>query len=1093
MMSIGGGNPSPSKQSRDNKESDEGQKSGEGKEGKEGREGKEGKEVRESKESETPRKSEKSEGSEAHETLDTSETRETMESVTSTNSDILKRVHELFEMSKVNNDTIQEIKKTCSSSSVSPASVTSSPTVIDDSKNEDCPSPRIIKYTLGHNPNVLSSDTEDSNNSKKRSNTPINTPTNTKTDCSSSDDDSEDIEHISADRKLLFVQNNCPIYASDLDCLRPTIYLNDNIIGWYMDLVRNVQSQLIMTFSTFLVSKMMACRSTAAVEELYLTDLIKWHRGKNIFEKPLWLIPTHRSLHWFLAVVIFMDHPAWKDFDPKTDNDDCVMMDIDANATVKSTNSSEAKKYGLSNGSNIVICIMDSLQSNRRPYDSIFNRIRQYIALEAEHKLKIKVNHQSIPSCILPSPQQPNGYDCGLSFLNNAHLIASNLAAYRTFITSILLDGLLQSNSQYNSQYNSHGNHNNNQYNIHSNIHNSRNISLLTPHRGSNQSMFSVVDLECPDHPDTIDLDDCPSASATSSSSMGSSSGRPARILRNNPQTMQKISESVSNLTNDSDLPSCTQAMATHIHSSPCTPTRTHNSNNNSNNSNSSNDAANRGPMNAVSLEQQLRTSLRQHKLWYPVNDLINMRRNLIDCINNIHAVEIENYKEMMRNSSSLGQSIAVSNASSPQTSSRAHNGKSDASTGNKAVNDVSTVPSVNEASTGNRAVNDASTVPSVNDALSSTTVLESKVSSETVTIDPMEIKSSSELLANSIAKSSIVNDDTTVISFYNPSNRIANSKESIINDTDDEDISIEYDCMNKGTASKDSKNKGMTSDFSDCKDSKTSVIVVGDSVSSSSKEPVAHSPSRPQQQVINMVNVHSSSPSSQYHDAQGSSNPRHFIDDSSHSIQSNSIAGQSMHSDANSMQPNASSMQSTSSSHAAPLAALLGCELLLDDPLSMDANTLDAFDLQNQSMTSQSDILFHMIGQMGMNFDSQYMNIASSSNDSQVSSSLVIPDSLSNTKSDSQKQSPLIDHPSSNSHAIHDASSTHHSSSNTMLNSTKETITIDDADAKESSSKSIPSSSTSGPSPSASEHLKSLANGSLAGETNESLDISWS
>ncbi|XP_035312538.1 sentrin-specific protease 2-like isoform X1 [Cricetulus griseus] len=88
------------------------------------------------------------------------------------------------------------------------------------------------------------------------------------------------------------------ITRGDMQTLRESQWLNDDIINFYMNLLSHRSKSpgyaSLHTFNTFFYTKL-KCGGYRSVK--------KWTRAVNIFEKDIVLVPVHLHVHWSLVVI----------------------------------------------------------------------------------------------------------------------------------------------------------------------------------------------------------------------------------------------------------------------------------------------------------------------------------------------------------------------------------------------------------------------------------------------------------------------------------------------------------------------------------------------------------------------------------------------------------------------------------------------------------------------------------------------------------------------------------------------------------------------------------------------------------------------
>ncbi|KAG0590484.1 hypothetical protein KC19_1G103000 [Ceratodon purpureus] len=188
------------------------------------------------------------------------------------------------------------------------------------------------------------------------------------------------------------------ILASDIQRLDPLEFLNDTIIDFY---IKYIQSEFLSLeggrrfhfFNSFFYKKLSGivgkksvwpAQKTKKVADL--SQLRKWTRGINIFEKDYLFIPVHDKLHWSLAIICFPNHGP-----------------------------------GSASGCERCILHLDSMTCGHDS-STVFRLIRSYLVeegalMEGDDSIKT-LTCSNIPAKKVPVPLQENESDCGLFLLH---------------------------------------------------------------------------------------------------------------------------------------------------------------------------------------------------------------------------------------------------------------------------------------------------------------------------------------------------------------------------------------------------------------------------------------------------------------------------------------------------------------------------------------------------------------------------------------------------------------------------------------------------------------------------------------------------
>ncbi|KAK6204945.1 uncharacterized protein RJT21DRAFT_12130 [Scheffersomyces amazonensis] len=163
------------------------------------------------------------------------------------------------------------------------------------------------------------------------------------------------------------------LYNHDLTTLRDGKWLNDNIIDYYMNLIIEKSNHKVFGWTTHFFS---------TLEEKGYSGIVRWGKRKklNLFEKDLIMVPINvMNTHWALAVI---------------------------------NNKSHSIEY------------YDSLISSNGNIRAI-SLLKDYVEQEANRlNKKISSEYQLFPR--MRSPQQANGYDCGVFTCTAAKYLSFN-------------------------------------------------------------------------------------------------------------------------------------------------------------------------------------------------------------------------------------------------------------------------------------------------------------------------------------------------------------------------------------------------------------------------------------------------------------------------------------------------------------------------------------------------------------------------------------------------------------------------------------------------------------------------------------------
>lgn len=104
------------------------------------------------------------------------------------------------------------------------------------------------------------------------------------------------------------------ICASDYVCLTPDLYLNDNIIDFYLkyleaDVLTPEQQKTTHIFSQFFYTRLTTVNTDMdpkiPLAQKRHSRVASWTKNINLFEKDFIIVPINKDSHWFLAVICF--------------------------------------------------------------------------------------------------------------------------------------------------------------------------------------------------------------------------------------------------------------------------------------------------------------------------------------------------------------------------------------------------------------------------------------------------------------------------------------------------------------------------------------------------------------------------------------------------------------------------------------------------------------------------------------------------------------------------------------------------------------------------------------------------------------------
>lgn len=182
---------------------------------------------------------------------------------------------------------------------------------------------------------------------------------------------------------------NIMITVDHFQCLKPKMWLNDQVIDFYMEMLNERDQQLVAVQAKLRKTYCMPCTFMAKLLEGNIYDyqkVIRWIRNINIFELDKVIIPTNvGKSHWALIVVDIESRKIiWLDsfflFGKRT----------------------ELNQYTLG--------VKRWLEDQRK----------------AKHSATIQAEQRWDIVCFKNVPQQNDGYNCGVFMLANALLMIDN-------------------------------------------------------------------------------------------------------------------------------------------------------------------------------------------------------------------------------------------------------------------------------------------------------------------------------------------------------------------------------------------------------------------------------------------------------------------------------------------------------------------------------------------------------------------------------------------------------------------------------------------------------------------------------------------
>ena len=124
----------------------------------------------------------------------------------------------------------------------------------------------------------------------------------------------------SNDGEILVSSFGIDITRSDVETLKYDVWLNDQIINFYLEMIverswKNVSLPKVYSFSTFFYPKLLKSGHS---------EVERWTRKVDLFSHDLAFVPVHLGKHWCLAVVDFRKSSIFYYDSMRADNDECL-------------------------------------------------------------------------------------------------------------------------------------------------------------------------------------------------------------------------------------------------------------------------------------------------------------------------------------------------------------------------------------------------------------------------------------------------------------------------------------------------------------------------------------------------------------------------------------------------------------------------------------------------------------------------------------------------------------------------------------------------------------------------------------------------
>jgi len=212
-------------------------------------------------------------------------------------------------------------------------------------------------------------------------------------------------------------QTNVTISSRDYLCLEPEQFLNDVIIDFYLKYLQaglfsnNPLMAKTYTFSIYFYNRLIMNTNTNSKAAMSRADIMhsnvkKWTKNVNIFEKDFIVIPINDCDHWFVIIICYPGLTCQK---------------IEG-ATVMQP----------------LMLVLDSLEDGMK--ESVCDDLRSYLTSEWTEKMKTtrEFTTSTMPGFCPRVPQQNNLTDCGLFLLEYVEsFFKKPLSNYTTPIVSL--------------------------------------------------------------------------------------------------------------------------------------------------------------------------------------------------------------------------------------------------------------------------------------------------------------------------------------------------------------------------------------------------------------------------------------------------------------------------------------------------------------------------------------------------------------------------------------------------------------------------------------------------------------------------------
>lgn len=214
--------------------------------------------------------------------------------------------------------------------------------------------------------------------------------------------------------EILVSSSKLSLSRGDVVRLRPGVYLNDNLVNFFLQRLPIPDNKKVYVFSSYLYTRIADLsqgqkRNSPEFHSLLWDNLKGWIKNVNIWEMDMLIIPIHADLHWSVVAVC---HPS----------------------LLLSTNDTDEER---------IPCLLH-LDSGKRfrlhTSSAVFNRVRTFlqVCLKEQHKIDVNLTKETLKGGSPPVPAQANETDCGLYMLEWVErlLMGGELVVNQDFVTA---------------------------------------------------------------------------------------------------------------------------------------------------------------------------------------------------------------------------------------------------------------------------------------------------------------------------------------------------------------------------------------------------------------------------------------------------------------------------------------------------------------------------------------------------------------------------------------------------------------------------------------------------------------------------------